>query len=89
MRNMASTYNSAGIAPGLTDFLGKRIRPALVQHCHDCHPGSHTKAGPRLDARPNWETGGESRADLLHEWRSSLSNYQLDDVHLNFSGDEE
>ncbi|MFK5922227.1 MAG: PSD1 and planctomycete cytochrome C domain-containing protein [Verrucomicrobiota bacterium] len=43
----------------------KQIRPALVEHCYECHSGSQAKAGLRLDYRAGWQTGGESGPAII------------------------
>lgn len=43
-------------------FFEKRIRPALVTHCYECHSEEtdKRKGGLWLDRKAGWETGGDS-----------------------------
>src|SRR5262245_44236996 len=47
--------------PG-TELFEKKIRPALVQHCYECHSAGAKKIGGKLllDHRAGWQKGGES-----------------------------
>ncbi|MBL6765167.1 MAG: DUF1553 domain-containing protein [Verrucomicrobiae bacterium] len=38
----------------------KSIRPALIEHCQECHGESKQKGGLRLDSRAGWMSGGDS-----------------------------
>ncbi len=56
-----------GIAGPLTaddrvEFFEKHIRPALTQHCYECHSNARGKSAGDLllDSRPAMERGGES-----------------------------
>ena len=43
------------------DLFEKSIRPALVQHCYECHSADKkVKGGLLLDSRDGWKTGGDS-----------------------------
>ena len=44
------------------DLFEKRIRPILVEHCHQCHSteSDEIQAGLRLDSRAGWQQGGDS-----------------------------
>ncbi|HVV98934.1 MAG TPA: c-type cytochrome domain-containing protein, partial [Planctomycetaceae bacterium] len=43
------------------DLFEKSIRPALVQHCYECHSADKkVKGGLQLDSRDGWKTGGDS-----------------------------
>lgn len=50
------------ISPEQRDFFEKKIRPALVEHCQDCHSVGAKKIGGRLllDSAAGWAKGGES-----------------------------
>ena len=43
-------------------FFEKHIRPALIEHCYECHSNAHGKSegGLLLDSRPAIDRGGES-----------------------------
>lgn len=42
-------------------FFEKKVRPALVEHCHDCHgPDSDAEGGLRLDSRAAILRGGRT-----------------------------
>jgi hypothetical protein len=49
------------------DLFEKRIRPALVRHCYECHSGDPKKAkgGFLLDTRAGLRKGGESGAAIV------------------------
>lgn len=42
-------------------FFEKHIRPALIEHCYDCHSheAGKNKGGLYLDSKVGWETGGD------------------------------
>ncbi len=43
------------------DFFEQRIRPALIEHCYECHSADNDQAGGLvLDSQPGWEAGGDS-----------------------------
>ena len=44
------------------EFFEKRIRPALIRHCYECHSSvsAELKGGLRLDSRNGIRTGGET-----------------------------
>jgi len=44
----------------LHDLFEARIRPLLVEHCHECHAGAMAEGGLRLDSRVGFESGGRS-----------------------------
>jgi hypothetical protein len=48
--------------PEGVDFFEKKIRPLLVEHCHQCHSAAHKKKRGDLwlDSRANMLKGGES-----------------------------
>ncbi len=49
-------------APEALALFENHIRPALIEHCHECHSEEHDKrkGGLWLDRRSGWETGGDS-----------------------------
>ncbi len=55
-------------------FFEKKIRPLLVQHCHECHGRDDPSAGLRLHSRDSLLQGGESgpAVDLKHPEDSLL-----------------
>jgi hypothetical protein len=52
---------------GDLEFFETRIRPALVEHCHECHSGQAQKlrGGLRLDRRDQAFKGGDSGPVIL------------------------
>ena len=50
---------TAAAADGV-EFFETRIRPVLVEHCHECHAGAAAEGGLRLDTRAGLEAGGTS-----------------------------
>ena len=52
---------AADPAVGL-EFFEQRIRPVLVEHCHECHSASAKKlqGGLRMDSRAGLIAGGDS-----------------------------
>jgi len=62
-------------AAGIT-FFENRIRPQLVEHCHECHSATSKKLGGglRLDSRPELLKGGDSgkAIDLTQPEKSRL-----------------
>ncbi|QDU05639.1 Planctomycete cytochrome C [Gimesia chilikensis] len=61
-------------APGLELFENK-IRPALIEHCYECHSAATTdiKGGLRVDSREAIRSGGESGAAVVpHQTGQSL-----------------
>lgn len=53
----ASAADPAGIA-----FFEQKIRPALAEHCYECHSAGakKLKANLYLDSKAGWEKGGDS-----------------------------
>lgn len=44
-----------------TQFFETKIRPLLIQHCHQCHSNDKkAEGGLRLDTKSGWQLGGES-----------------------------
>ena len=50
------------IPPAELAFFESHIRPALIEHCYECHSEENDKrkGGLWLDRRSGWETGGDS-----------------------------
>jgi len=48
--------------PGSVAFFEQKIRPALAEHCYECHStkAKKLKGGLALDARAGWQQGGDS-----------------------------
>ena len=55
-----------------TEFFESRIRPVLVEHCHECHAGDAAEGGLRLDSRVGFDAGGKS-GRLIDEKQPSAS----------------
>jgi hypothetical protein len=55
----------AALAPADVEYFETHIRPALVQHCYECHSGKEPKGSLRLDYRGGWQQGGDSGAALV------------------------
>lgn len=48
-------------SPADLDHFEKKIRPLLVQHCHECHgPAGTAEGNLRLDGQSNWLKGGDT-----------------------------
>jgi hypothetical protein len=54
------------------EFFESRIRPVLVEHCHECHAGDAAEGGLRLDSRVGFDAGGKS-GRLIDEKQPSAS----------------
>ena len=61
---------AAGV--GGAEFFESRIRPVLVEHCHECHAGDAAEGGLRLDSRAGFDAGGKS-GRLIDEKQPSAS----------------
>ncbi|MEY5006566.1 MAG: hypothetical protein RI969_1654 [Verrucomicrobiota bacterium] len=48
--------------PGSVAFFEQKIRPALAEHCYECHSAKakKLKGGLALDAKAGWQKGGDS-----------------------------
>ncbi|MEX2581237.1 MAG: DUF1553 domain-containing protein [Verrucomicrobiales bacterium] len=56
-------------------FFEKKIRPALIKHCYECHSdeAEKRKGGLWLDRRAGWQEGGDSGpAAVAHDVEGSL-----------------
>ena len=48
------------------DFFEKRIRPALIEHCYECHASDKdAEGGLLLDSREGWMRGGDSGSAII------------------------
>lgn len=48
--------------PGSVAFFEQKIRPALAEHCYECHSAKakKIKGGLALDSKSGWQKGGDS-----------------------------
>jgi hypothetical protein len=51
-------------AAGL-EFFEKQVRPLLMTHCYECHSGSESNGGLKLDSRDGVVRGGDSGAVIV------------------------
>ncbi len=60
-------FSTETIAPDDLEFFEKRIRPALISHCYECHSEKENKrkGGLWLDRKSGWETGGDSGTAIV------------------------
>lgn len=56
-RLLAEAVDPAGLA-----FFEQRVRPVLIEHCHECHSADSKKLRGNLylDSREGWQRGGDS-----------------------------
>ncbi|TWT59126.1 Planctomycete cytochrome C [Thalassoglobus neptunius] len=55
------------------EFFESRVRPLLVEHCHECHSGKVSKGGLKLDSISEILSGGESGPAVIpHKADESL-----------------
>ncbi len=63
---MASLATGAEtFSPEQLEFFEKRVRPILVEHCHECHGSAKQKASLRVDSRAALLKGGDSGPALV------------------------
>ena len=57
-----TTGGESAIDAGQAAFFETHIRPALIEHCYECHSEEHDKrkGGLWLDRRSGWQVGGDS-----------------------------
>lgn len=57
---------NAATSASSVDFFETHIRPALIEHCQECH-STETEAsgGLLLDSRAGWEQGGDSGPSIV------------------------
>ncbi|MBL6831996.1 MAG: PSD1 domain-containing protein [Pirellulales bacterium] len=46
--------------PASLEFFESRIRPVLLEHCHECHAADEVNGGLRVDSGPALLAGGDS-----------------------------
>jgi len=65
-QQMAATSMAEPSAEGI-EFFEKKIRPALVKHCYECHSteGDKVRGGLLLDTREGSRLGGDSGAAVV------------------------
>ncbi|MEM1441719.1 MAG: PSD1 and planctomycete cytochrome C domain-containing protein [Verrucomicrobiota bacterium] len=52
---------SGEVSPTDRTFFESKVRPLLLEHCHECHSAEHKiKGGLRLDSKEAWAAGGDS-----------------------------
>ena len=53
--------------PGSVAFFEQKIRPALAEHCYECHSAKakKLKGGLALDSKAGWEKGGDSGSPTI------------------------
>ena len=69
---MLSCRVAAAAGVDAAEFFESRIRPVLVEHCHECHAGDAAEGGLRLDSRAGFDAGGKS-GRLIDEKQPSAS----------------
>jgi hypothetical protein len=69
---MLSCRAAAAAAVDGSAFFESRIRPVLVEHCHECDAGDAAEGGLRLDSRVGFDAGGKS-GRLIDEKQPSAS----------------
>ncbi|MFM9030416.1 MAG: c-type cytochrome domain-containing protein, partial [Opitutaceae bacterium] len=58
---LVATASAAAADEAGIEFLEKKIRPVLIERCHECHAADKkVKAGLRLDHAEGWLRGGDS-----------------------------
>jgi mono/diheme cytochrome c family protein len=64
---LLSSVGWADDEPTGIEFFEKKIRPALVQHCYECHSADAKalKGGLLLDSRDGWKRGGDSGPSIV------------------------
>lgn len=79
----ASAENEAAPTPQEVEFFEAKIRPLLVENCHDCHGATTQWAGLRLDTRDGMQKGGDRGPVLV---RGSADTSEL--IRRVFTEDE-
>lgn len=53
--------------PASVAFFEQKIRPALIEHCYECHStqAKKLKSGLYLDSKAGWQKGGESGKPII------------------------
>ncbi|NJM55800.1 MAG: hypothetical protein HC841_07845 [Verrucomicrobiae bacterium] len=57
--------NQALAADAGLEFFEAKVRPLLIERCHECHADKKQKGGLRLDSKHGWQQGGDSGAALV------------------------
>ncbi|MDP4788286.1 MAG: hypothetical protein NWR93_09390, partial [Opitutales bacterium] len=64
---LASVRVVAADDPGSVSFFEQKIRPALAEHCYECHSAKakKLKGGLALDSKAGWQKGGDSGTPII------------------------
>ncbi len=64
---LASARAVAADDPGSVAFFEQKIRPALAEHCYECHSAKakKLKGGLALDSKSGWQKGGDSGTPVI------------------------
>ena len=64
---LASATLIAADDPGSVAFFEQKIRPALAEHCYECHSAKakKLKGGLALDSKSGWQKGGDSGTPVI------------------------
>ena len=64
---LASARVIAADDPGSVAFFEQKIRPALAEHCYECHSAKakKLKGGLALDSKAGWQKGGDSGTAII------------------------
>jgi Protein of unknown function (DUF1553)/Protein of unknown function (DUF1549)/Planctomycete cytochrome C len=62
---ISTPVRAADPSAGDVEFFEKKIRPIFVAHCYECHSGTKSKGGLRLDLSEGWIRGGDSGAAVV------------------------
>lgn len=64
---LAATRVVAADDPGSIAFFEQKIRPALAEHCYECHSAKakKLKGGLALDTKAGWQQGGDSGKPII------------------------
>ena len=64
---LASVRVVAADDPGSVAFFEQKIRPALAEHCYECHSAKakKLKGGLALDSKAGWQKGGDSGTPII------------------------
>lgn len=74
----------AELSPAERKFFESKVRPLLLEHCHECHSAEHEiKGGLRLDNREAWLEGGDSGAVIVQ--RKPGESLLIESVHYEDS----
>jgi mono/diheme cytochrome c family protein len=64
---LAVSATAAEIPPEALQHFEQKIRPALAEHCYECHSdrAKKLKGNLRLDSKAGWEKGGDSGEPVI------------------------